>query len=331
MNELYPFKFKPFPHEMIWGGSALNKYYNKPFTANSKIGESWEVSALPGHTSVVENGHLRGNNIEELIEIYMGDMVGEKVFNKYGLDFPLLVKLIDANDVLSVQVHPDDELAAVRHGSYGKTEMWYVLDARPGAELINGFNQIVSPGIFSAKLKEGKLLDILNVVKVSPGDVFFIPAGRVHAIGTGIVLAEIQQASDITYRIYDWDRLDSGGNARQLHIDQAMDAIDFNYSEDHKVTYDIKRNFPVRLAGCKYFTTNLLDFNMMVTRDYSLIDSFVIYICTKGQFSVEWGQGKIDVHKGETLLIPSVFEDISLSPMGKSTLLEVYIEVDQWE
>lgn len=328
MNELYPFKFKPFPREMIWGGNALYEHYNKPFPANSKIGESWEVSALPGHISVIENGRLQGNNIEELIEIYMGDLVGEKVFNRFGLDFPLLVKLIDANDVLSVQVHPDDELAAVRHGSYGKTEMWYVLDARPGAELINGFNQVVSPGIFSEKIKEGKLLDILNVEKVSPGDVFFIPAGRVHAIGKGIILAEIQQASDITYRIYDWDRLDTEGNARQLHIDQAMDAIDFNYYKDQKVTYEIKRNHPVRLAGCQYFTTNLLDFDIRVGRDYSLIDSFVIYICTHGQFSVEWEQGKIDVQKGETILIPSTFENISLSPIETSTLLEVYIESD---
>lgn len=313
---------------MIWGGNALQNYYNKPFPENSRIGESWEVSALPGHISVVENGHLQGNNIEELIEIYMGDLVGEKVFNRFGLDFPLLVKLIDANDVLSVQVHPDDELAAVRHGSYGKTEMWYVLDARPGAELINGFNQIVSPGIFSAKLNEGKLPDILNIEKVSPGDVFFIPAGRVHAIGKGIVLAEIQQTSDITYRLYDWDRLDSEGNARQLHIDQAMDAIDFNTYKDQKVSYEIKRNFPVHIAGCQYFTTNLLDFDMMISRDYSLIDSFVIYICTHGKFTVEWGQGKIEVHKGETVLIPSTLEDISLSPIEPSNLLETYIKPD---
>ncbi len=329
MNKLYPLKFRPIPREMIWGGNNLQKKFGKNFPENSKIGESWEISSYPGNLSVVDNGHLKGNNIEELIEVYMGDLVGEKVFNRFGLEFPLLIKLIDARDVLSVQVHPDDELAAQRHGARGKTEMWYVLDAEPGAELIAGFNRQVSPGVFTEKLKSGKLLEILNVEKVSPGDVFFMPAGRVHAIGKGIILAEIQQTSDSTYRIYDWDRRDAKGNHRPLHIDEAMEAIDYNYTGDYKTIVEPKHNSPVLLADCQYFTTHLIDFTGVNARDYISADSFVIYICTKGEFMLEWDNGKMLVNKGETLLIPAAISGVSLSAVTPSALLEVKINHEQ--
>ena len=322
---MYPLKFEPIPHEMIWGGNSLQKYYNKPFPGGKNIGESWEISAVPGNISVVANGHLKGNNLKELIEVYMDELVGEEVFNRFGVEFPLLIKLIDARDKLSVQVHPGDELSARRHNGNGKTEMWYVLAAENEPELISGFNRKVSSGIFMEKLNSGRLLDILNVEKVREGDVFFIPSGRVHAIGKGIILAEIQQTSDITYRIYDWDRVDEKGKPRELHIDLAMEAIDFEDCSDFKTTVKRKQNFPVLLADCEYFTTQLLTFRKDLVRDYSLIDSFVIYLCTKGEFIIECNGGPLTVQKGETVLIPSSIQDVKLTGKVESDLLEVYI------
>jgi mannose-6-phosphate isomerase len=326
MSELYPLKFKPIPREMIWGGNNLRKKFNKDFPEDSPVGESWEISSYPGYLSVVDNGRLQMNTIEELIGAYMGDLVGEKIYSRFKTEFPLLIKLIDAGEVLSVQVHPDDEMAALRHNSRGKTEMWYVLEAEPGAELISGFNQKVSPGMFREKLKSGRLADILNVEKVTAGDVFFMPAGRVHAIGKGIILAEIQETSDITYRIHDWERRDSRGNYRQLHLDLAMEAIDFNFYNDYRTVIEKKPNASVLLAECQYFTTNLLEFDTTLNRDYKHADSFVVYICTKGEFSVDWGNGKISAKKGETLLIPAIIDQVSLSCKEASALLEIYVK-----
>jgi mannose-6-phosphate isomerase len=326
MRELYPLRFKPIAREMIWGGYSLRKKFNKDFPEHSRIGESWEISSYPGFISIVDNGFLKGNNIEELIEIYMGDLVGENVFNRFGLEFPLLIKLIDAREVLSVQVHPDDEVAADHHNARGKTEMWYILEAEPGAELISGFNREVTPGIFLDKVRSGRLLEILNVEKVSPGDIFFMPAGRVHAIGKGIILAEIQQSSDSTFRIFDWGRRDAEGNYRQLHLEDAMRAIDFNFYSKYRTEVIPKLNSPDLIADCQYFTTHLLNFNGKVERDYSLVDSFVIYICTNGEFMLEWNNGKTSVKKGDTLLIPATIEEVSLTSSNTSGLLEVYIK-----
>lgn len=326
MQGLYPLKFRPIPREMIWGGHALRKMLNKDFPEDANIGESWEISAVTDNISVVMNGPLEGNDLRELIEVYMGDLVGEKVFDRFGTGFPLLVKFIDARDVLSVQVHPDDELAMQRHNSWGKTEMWYVLDAEPGAELISGFRDPVTADIFIEKLKSGKLLDILNVETVERGDVFFLPAGRVHAIGKGILLAEIQQTSDITYRIYDWDRLDKSGNPRQLHVDLAVDAIDFGVYSDYKTVIPERINNPVLLADCKYFTTNLISFDMDLVRDYSLTYSFVIHVCTEGEFSLDWGTGSMVVSIGESVLIPAIIDGIDVKCTQPSKLLEVYIK-----
>jgi mannose-6-phosphate isomerase len=326
MNTLYPLKFKPIPREMVWGGSKLHKLYNKEFSSNSGIGESWEVSGIEDFISVVDNGPLEGNNLQELIEIYMGDLVGEKVFDKYGVEFPLLIKLIDATDDLSVQVHPDDQLASRRHNSLGKTEMWYILEAEPCSELITGFNRDVNPVLFREKLKNGELLQLLNFEKVQPDDVFFIPAGRVHAIRKGIVLAEIQQTSDITYRIYDWDRLDDNGNSRQLHIDEAMEAIDFSFHDDYRTIAGNDMNVPVLLADCEYFTTSRIRFNKKVVRDHILIDSFIIYICTEGEFNLTWGNDSIVIKKGETVLIPAEIKEITLISETSACVLEVYIK-----
>lgn len=326
MSELYPLKFHPIPLEKLWGGNNLQRIFSKNFSPDAPVGESWEISSIKENISVVADGHLEGNNLEELIEVYMGDLVGEKVFEKHGGSFPLLIKLIDATDDLSIQVHPDDELAFERHGSMGKTEMWYVLNALPGAELISGFNQEVTPTIFTEKLNDGNLYDILNVEKVRAGDVFFTPAGRVHAIRKGIVLAEIQQTSDITYRIYDWDRTDEKGNKRQLHVDLAIDAIDFSHHDNYKTVVEEELNNPVLLADCEYFTTNFIRLDRQITRDYISIDSFVIYLCTEGGLSIKWANGTVDMKKGETILIPASIEEITLSCEAPASLLEVYIK-----
>jgi mannose-6-phosphate isomerase len=281
MNQLYPLKFKPIILDKMWGGSKLKSILHKP-TESEKAGESWEISGVNGHLSVVKEGFLAGNNLEELIEVYMGDLVGDIVFERFGTEFPLLIKFIDANDYLSIQVHPDDELAMKRHNSFGKTEMWYIMQAEKNSELMVGFNRKVSKDIYLKHLNEKKLTAILNSEPVTAGDVFFLPAGRVHAIGSGILLAEIQQTSDVTYRIYDFDRLDSTGNPRELHTDLALDAIDYNFYESYKTPYAEIPDSPVPVISCRYFTTNMLKLTKPCTRDNSWLDSFVIYICLEG-------------------------------------------------
>jgi mannose-6-phosphate isomerase len=326
MEGLYPLKFTPIYKDKIWGGNKINSVLNKDYSNLPNCGESWELSGVEGNISVASNGFLAGNTLEELIEVYMSDLVGEKVFEKFGIEFPLLIKFIDANDDLSIQVHPGDEMAAERHNSYGKTEMWYVLQADPGSKLQSGFNQAVDEDKYLFKLEHNELTDILNFEEVKEGDVFFIPAGRVHAIGKGILLAEIQQTSDVTYRIYDYDRRDNLGNPRELHTELALDAIDFTLSPEYKTNYQPKLNSPVELASCKYFTTNLLELNQPIDKDYNNIDSFVIYICLEGSLQIVTESGSELVQKGETILIPASIENVHLIPQSASVkLLEVYV------
>jgi len=291
-------------------------------------GESWEISSVKGNVSVVANGFLKGNTLSEIIEIYMGDLVGEKVYEKFGVEFPLLIKYIDASDVLSIQVHPNNELAKERHNAYGKTEMWYVIQADKGAELISGFNRTIKKEEYLEHLENKTLKNILNVEKVKSGDVFFIPAGRVHAIGAGILLAEIQQTSDITYRIYDWDRLDNKGNLRELHTLLALDALDFKLCKYPQQVYKKQINEPVNIAECKYFTTNLLNLNLLLQKDYNNIDSFIIYLCLEGCFAINYGNNKKEnVNTGETVLIPALIKELIIEPSPSAKILEVYIKM----
>lgn len=324
MNKLYPLKFTPVILDKIWGGNWLRSLLNKK-TKSDRAGESWEISGVEGNISVVSEGFLKGNNLQELIEIYMGDLVGDIVYELFGTEFPLLIKFIDANDKLSIQVHPDDNLAAKRHNSFGKTEMWYVIEAEKNAEITVGFNRKITKEEYIKHLHNKVLENILNVETVKEGDVFFLPAGRVHAIGAGILLAEIQQTSDITYRIYDYDRPDETGKMRELHTEQAVDAIDFNHYESYKTFYDKKQNEPVNLAFCKYFTTNFYEINKPLERDYFSIDSFVILICTDGGFEMKYQDGFIKVMKGETILIPAVIKNFELIPYSVARFLEVFI------
>ncbi|MFO7828996.1 MAG: type I phosphomannose isomerase catalytic subunit [Bacteroidales bacterium] len=326
MTELYPFKFKPLLKEKIWGGQHLKSLLNKPLPEDKKIGESWEISGVAENVSIVDNGFLAGNNLQELIEIYMGDLVGDKVYDQFGVEFPLLIKFIDANDVLSIQVHPDDELAKKRHQAFGKTEMWYILHAEKDAELISGFNKKADKNLYLEHLATNKLPEILNFEKVKKGDVFFIPAGRVHAIGKGIVLAEIQQTSDITYRIFDWNRKDDDGNYRELHTDLAVDAIDYNYYKSYRTDYKSERNVSSEIIKHQYFQTNIINFDKRIEKDYNLLDSFVIYMCLDGKFEIFYNETeKLYIEKGVTVLIPAVIEHLILSPVVQSKLLEVYI------
>lgn len=326
MTALYPLKFKPILKEKIWGGQNLKSTLNKKLPPNKHVGESWEISGIENNISVVENGFLEGNDLNELIEIYMGDLVGDKIFEQFGLEFPLLIKFIDANDVLSIQVHPDDELAIQRHNSNGKTEMWYIISAQKDAELISGFNHEMDKDHYLHHLKNNEISEILNHEKVKSGDVFYIPAGRVHAIGAGIVLAEIQQTSDVTYRIYDWNRKDNNGNLRDLHTEEALDAIDFNAYDNYKTEYKSIKNISSKILTNKYFETSILEFDQDIEKNYNLLDSFVIFICLEGKFEIRYYESEIiTVEKGETILIPAVIEHLTLKPVVKSKLLEVYI------
>ena len=326
MEGLYPLKFTPIYKDKIWGGNKIKSVLNKDFGNLPNCGESWELSGVEGNVSVVSNGYLAGNTLEELIEVYMGDLVGDQLFETFGIEFPLLIKFIDANDDLSIQVHPNDEMSKERHNAFGKTEMWYVMQADNGSKLQAGFNQQVDREKYLEKLGKVELTDILNFEEVTAGDVFFIPAGRVHAIGKGILLAEIQQTSDITYRIYDYDRRDNNGNPRELHTDLALDAIDYTFYPEYKTKYEPKVNESVGLVSCKYFTTNLLEITQTIEKDYNKLDSFVIYICLEGQLVIETESGSETVQKGETILIPAVIENVKLKPQSAVVkLLEVYV------
>jgi len=321
---LTPLLFSPRLKDKIWGGTKLKSIFGKAATSD-KLGESWELSGYEGDESVVMNGPLAGNDLRELIEVYMGDLVGDKVFEEHGHSFPLLFKLIDANENLSIQVHPGDEVAADRHHSYGKTEMWYVVDADPGAELIIGFKEDCSRDTYLDALDNDTVEELLQHVPVSKGDVFFIPAGLVHAIGKGVVVAEIQQSSDVTYRIYDFKRKDDQGNERELHTDEALDVIDFSASRSPKTPYKAELNALTPLITCEYFNTGILRFNTPLERNYSTIDSFVAYMCLEGVVEIRWNEEVLKVKAGDTVLIPAVIDSVKLIPIAETVLLEVFV------
>ena len=325
MSELYPLKFEPALKEKIWGGSALCTRYNKKPAGSSLIGESWELSAISDNLSVVSNGFLAGNNIEELIEVYMGDITGDSVFEKFGIEFPLLIKFIEAREDLSIQVHPGNDLAKERHKAYGKTEMWYILESEDFTNIYTGFKDGITREIYQEAIKDGKLIELLNIESVKAGDTFFTPSGRVHAIGAGTILVEIQQTSDITYRIYDWDRQNSGKEKRELHTELAIDAIDFTATGKSKIRKFPELNETINLVSCEFFNTNILRFNSRINKEYYAYDSFVVYICTDGEFLIKWEGNSERIVKGETVLLPAIINDVILEPVTESQLLEIYI------
>jgi mannose-6-phosphate isomerase len=325
MNNLYPLKFKTIFKDKIWGGNKIKTVLGKEFAPLPNCGETWEISGVKSDVSVVANGPLSGTSLANLLENNKGALVGQKVYERFGNEFPLLVKFIDANEDLSIQVHPDDELAKKRHNSFGKTEMWYVLQADEGSSLISGFNRKLDKEVYLEKFNVGKLTDILNKEEVKADDVFFLPAGRVHTIGKGLLIAEIQQTSDITYRIYDFDRVDDKGNKRELHVEEALDAIDYTFYDEYKTVYQEEKNEVVKLVECPYFTTNILDYSENVTRNYSKLDSFVIHVCVEGSYILNFGVEELPVNMGDCILIPASTPTVEIKTNTGFKILESYI------
>lgn len=318
-------KFEPILKDKIWGGKKLMNLLNKKSERND-VGESWEISDVEGATSIVSNGTLKGKGLQQLISEYKKELVGDKVYNHFGEKFPLLIKFIDAKEALSIQLHPHDELAKKRHNSFGKTEMWYVMQADEKANLIVGFEKDITKEEYIHHLENKSLTDILNIDEVSSGDVYFIPTGRVHAIGAGVLLAEIQQTSDVTYRVYDWDRQDSEGNYRDLHTDEALDAIDYKAESSYRTQYQKELNSSVEIVSCPYFTTNILPIFGTININHSDKDSFVIYMCVKGEVSFSYNNQLEELKMGETLFVPASINHFKISSESTSELLEVYIK-----
>ncbi|ATA72477.1 Mannose-6-phosphate isomerase, class I [Capnocytophaga canis] len=318
---MYPIKFKPILKERLWGGTKLKTLFNKPIETDI-TGESWEVSAVKGDISVVANGEFKDKSLQELIDLYPNELLGKHVYERFGTDFPILIKFIDAREDLSIQVHPNDDLAKKRHNSFGKTEMWYVMQADPGAKLIVGFNKDVTKEEYQKHLTEGTLTDIMNYEEVSEGDTFFINTGKVHAIGGGIIIAEIQQTSDITYRVYDFNRKDKNGNLRELHTELALEAIDYQKKDDFKVSYSKSENTTNKMVDCPYFITHYLSLSEDFEKKIGAEDSFHIYMCVKGSGIVSDGKTELSINQGETVLFPAVCDTLQVKTSGIE-LLEV--------
>lgn len=322
---LYPLTFTTIFKDKLWGGQKINTVLGKDYGDLPNCGETWEISGVKGNVSVVDNGELAGMSLRDLIAEYKGRLVGNRVYEQFGDEFPLLIKFIDANDDLSIQVHPDDALAKKRHDSFGKTEMWYIMQSDPGSTLITGFNQEVNRESYQQTFNEGKLTDILNREPAEAGDVFYLPAGRVHTIGKGLLLAEIQQTSDVTYRIYDFDRKDAEGNTRELHVEAALDAIDYAFYDEYKTKYPAETDALVEVVKSEYFHTRKMALTDPMSRDYSSVDSFVIVVVVEGQGKIETEAGSIEVKAGQALLIPAELERATFQPEGSLTVLEAVV------
>lgn len=312
---MYPLKFRPILKTLVWGGEKIAPFKNIE-TDQHNIGESWELSGVKGNESVIANGEFAGKTIAELVKEFKGKLIGEKNYSKTGDEFPLLVKFIDAKQDLSIQVHPDDELAAVRHnGSKGKTEMWYVVEADKDAHLMSGLTKEITPEEYESKVNDNTITDVLHDYKVKAGDVFFLPAGRIHSIGSGSFIAEIQQTSDITYRIYDFGRLGLDGKPRELHTELAKTAIDYTVYPDYKTSYEKLPDQENVIVDCEYFTTSLYDLSKPVTKDLKDLDSFLIVICIAGSGQLTDAAGNTEtLRQGETVLIPADCTGVTFTP-----------------
>ncbi|MCW3806142.1 type I phosphomannose isomerase catalytic subunit [Plebeiibacterium marinum] len=322
---LHPLKFNPILKEMLWGGKKIPARLKIDVAKDATVGENFAVSGLESDVSVVSEGPLKGKNLKELIEDYKGDLIGKKVYDAFGSKFPLLIKYIDANDDLSIQVHPNDEQAKIKHNAFGKTEMWYVVEAEENASLISGFSKKTTAEEFDEMHKNGKIMELMKKHPTHEGDTFFIPAGKVHSIGSGNLIAEIQQTSDITYRIYDFDRKDKFGNSRELHHELAMDSMNFSDDDSGKVNYDLTNNTSIKLASCKYFTTNIIEATQPCDKDYTNCDSFVILMNTGGACEISTSDYTTSLNDMEAVLIPASINKVSITPKSSVKLLEVYI------
>jgi mannose-6-phosphate isomerase len=321
---LYPLKFTPLSKYRIWGGNKLNTILNKGFQTDN-IGESWEISDVEGGKTKVCNGALTGYSLQQLAAEFKDAFVGKNVYDSFGTAFPLLIKFIDAKTPLSIQVHPNDAVAKERHASFGKNEMWYVMQGDENAELIVGFDKALNKRSYQEYLNSNNILDVMHHETVQKGDTFYIPAGRVHAIGAGVLLAEIQQTSDVTYRIFDYERVDKlTGKTRELHNDLALDIIDFEVHENYKTDYSKEKNYSNTLVHAPYFTSNYLNIEGALEKDYSGIDSFIIYICISGSLTLIENEISYSLVQGETILIPASIHKINVHAASNAELLEVY-------
>ncbi|RNC86504.1 MAG: mannose-6-phosphate isomerase [Winogradskyella sp.] len=320
--EAYPIKFRPILKEKIWGGEKLSKVLNKN-TMSKNIGESWEISGVDGNVSVVSNGLYKGKSLNDLIRNFGGDFLGAHNISVYGYKFPLLIKFLDAKSDLSVQVHPDDKMAMTYHDTFGKTEMWYIMESEKDAEIILGLkNNKISKDVLN-EISAKNVEKFFNTNKVKEGDSYFIPAGKVHAIGAGVLAAEIQQTSDVTYRVYDWDRIDKVGNKRELHTELAIKATKV-FKSNSKVKYHLKHNQTSNLVDCDFFTTNIFEVIESDKRNYDNIDSFKIFMCVDGKAKVTIdGIGEF-VSKGETVLIPATCKSVQFNGFS-AKFLEIYV------
>lgn len=334
MKKLYPFKFAPYAKEVVWGGSSLVSGFGKtvpmgedgnPSADPSHIGETWEVSDMAGRLSVVSNGFLAGNDISDLMETYMGEIVGDNAFDYYNIQFPLLIKLLDICGRLSVQVHPDDVTAGERYGSYGKTEFWYVIDAKPDAEVYMGFKRDTSAAELYAACKAGTAQELMNVFHPKKGDFFFVEAGTVHAAAGGVIIAEVQESSDITFRLYDWGRENNPATRREMHLEEALDCIDFKQYDESKYHGHAGKGI-CNIASCNHFGINSIDLTAPRNVNREEIESFVVYICTEGAAAIDADGETYALGRGETILVPAAVDEFTVRPVSEGThVLEVYL------
>ncbi len=320
---IHPLKFRPILKERLWGGTKLKEVFGKPIESDI-TGESWELSTVKGDISVVANGSLEGKSLQDLIDSNAEELLGKSVVERFGKEFPILIKFIDAKQDLSIQLHPNDALAKERHDSFGKTEMWYIMDADPKAELIVGFNKDVTKEEYAESIDNDTLLDLLNYEEVKEGDTFFINTGKIHAIGAGVMLAEIQQTSDVTYRVFDFNRKDKDGNLRELHTELALDAVDYEKKDDFKVSYGHEKNEVNTMVDCPYFKTNFIELTENLDLDTTQRDSFTIFMCVGGEVKISTAEGDVSIKSGETALLPASTQKIYLQSTG-AKLLEVTI------
>ena len=334
---LYPLLFESNLYSKVWGGNLLKALKGINDGDTAPIGESWEISAVPGKESVVGNGSLQGRKLNELVTEYKEELIGRTVYDMYGETFPLLIKFIDAAKDLSIQVHPNDEMARKYHDSFGKTEMWYIMDTKPGAKLYSGFKSLISKYEYGKRIEDGSICDVLASHDVKEGDVFYIPSGRIHAICSGTLLAEVQQSSDLTYRIFDYNRPGLDGKPRALHTALASEALDYKVEDDYRTHYTRKMNHPVLLAENRFFTVKLLEVNRAFHRKLYKYDSFVVYMCLEGSSDIVIRSWKgeepeikqVHLAKGMSCLVPACVADMDVVPNNEdrvSKLLEVYID-----
>ena len=315
-------KFRPILKQVLWGGNKIIPF--KQLDAEmEQVGESWEVSGVKDNESIVANGQYEGMKLNDLVALLKGDLVGKENYERFGNEYPLLIKFIDASKQLSIQVHPNDEQAKAKGLKRRKPQMWYVMESAPNATLLSGLKRAITPEEYKVMVENDTITDALCEYRVGEGDVFYLPAGRIHSIGAGTFLAEIQETSDVTYRIYDFKRKDKDGNYRQLHTEEAAECIDYSVESDYRTKYEARKNEGVELAQCAHFTTSVYDLDEPMLLDYSELDSFVVLIALSGECTLSTGDAETQLRAGETVLLPATTQTLSVS--GTVKFLETFV------